>query len=149
MNFRFPFIILTILFLLCCTSTYLLSNQREDLIKMKNGNTLSVGLNKTAVIKNIWKDESLKSWSIKIKVLAIEKETARLEIASSTFLGKDFCEAKLMKIDESISIIQAEEVTTEIRLVKLVANKVNLSLRIFSAPPAPSLSEKFNVELQD
>lgn len=129
-------------------SSYSLSNQKGHLIKMKNGNALTIGLNKTAIIKNIWKDASFKDWSIKIKVLAIERENVKVQIDSPTFLGKDFSESKSIKIGGYILIRQAEEITTKITLNKISTDSATFFLEVRSAPPAPKLSESFNVEIK-
>lgn len=147
MNLRFNFIVATILTLLFLNSACLFSNQKGCLAKMKNGETISIGLNKTAIIKNIWEGESLRDWNIKIKVLAIKKGGAQIQVTSPTFLGEDFNESKFIKIGEFISIIQSEEITTKVELNKLAANKATFSLKVQSAPPAPELSKSFDVEI--
>lgn len=140
--------IVAIFLSLFLNNIYLLSSQKGPLIKMKNGDTLTIGLNETAIIKNIWKDESFKDWNIRIKVLSIDREAIKTQISSSTFLGEDFNETKFIKTDESISVIQAEEVTTKIRLDKIIADSAIFSLKIQTAPPAPELSENFDVEIE-
>ena len=90
MNSKFHFITLIVIMLLSLSSACLLGNQKGCLIKMKNGETINIALNKTAIIKDIWEDESLRDWNIKIKVLALKKEEAQIQVTSPTFLGKDF-----------------------------------------------------------
>lgn len=137
-----------ILFLLVSNNACLLSTQRGCLIKMKNNDTVTLGLNETAVIKNIWKDISLKDWSIKIKVLALEDNRAQLQVISPTFMGKDFNETKFLTVGEYLLIIQSEEITTKIELEKVYMDNAALSLKIQSAPPAPELLESFDIEIK-
>lgn len=146
---KFFLAILILIVFLFFNNACLLSNQKGCSTKVKNGDILSIGLDKTAIIKNIWKDISLKDWHIKIKVLAIGKENVKLLINSSTFLKKDFCEAKSVKIGETITIIQAEEVITKVKLDKIFTDRVSLSLEILSEPPAPKLSGSFDIELTE
>lgn len=112
---------------------------------MKNDESIAIGLNKTAVINNIWKDDQLKDWSIKIKVLALEGKKAQLQVTSPTFMGKDFNETKFLAIGEHLLIIQSEEITTKIELEKVYSDKVILSFKIQSAPPAPELLDTFDI----
>lgn len=147
MNFKsFQIIFIVTLFLIVfLNNVNLLCNQEECLGKMRNGDIFAIEVNEIVVVKNIWKESSLKDWNIKVNVLKLEKKEALVEIVSSTFLGEDFTETKFMKLGEVISIIQAEEVATKLKLEKIVKNNAIFSLKIEVAPPAPELSESFDV----
>lgn len=125
----------------------LLGNQKGYSFKMKNGEDITLSVNKTVVIKNIWKEESLKDWEIKIKVLTIRNGGAQVQVDSPTFLDKYFSENKFVKVGEFISIIQAEEIVTKIELNKTSETNANFSIKILSASPAPELSENFDAFL--
>lgn len=137
-----------ILILTCLNTNYLLGDQNGYIVKIKNGDTITIGLNETATIKNIWKDESLENWYIKIKILAIEETGVKAIITSTTFIEKIYDKTTSIKTGETISIIQALEVTTDIRLEKILTDKAIFSLNIQVAPPAPELSQWFNVEIK-
>lgn len=142
--------LIVIVFSLFLIKTSFLSNQKGYLIKMKNGDTFTAGLNETVVIKNIWKDKTLQNWNIRIKILLIDinKEALKVQINSSTFLGEDFSEIKFIKTGGFVSIIQAEEVTSNIGLNKIVADRAIFSLKVQAASPAPELSDNFDVEIK-
>lgn len=149
MKLKIPLIIATTAFFLLINNICLFSSQEAYSVKMKNGESFVVALNKSVTIKNIWNKGTLKEWEIIVKVLRLTKEGVQVEIKSPTFLGKDYNTATFIKIGETVNIIQSEEISTKIWLKELAEEKAVFCIKILSSSPAPTVSSLFDVDYKD
>ena len=149
-NFKFKLIAIcaTVFFSIFLVYSYSSSDQKGALTNMEENATVIIAAGETAFITNMWKDEGLKDWVVKIKGVSIEKSGVIVQITSSAFIEKEINKQQFIKINGTVSIIQSEEITTEIMLMGIRDEKAIFAIKIHCVPPAPEPAKIFSIQIE-